>query len=771
MAVSYLKKISPIESDDASLALKFLQTEYAHLHGYVSVAAIAPNGKMEISTTATDSIDELANFISQHNGISNLYFSVNLLKTCLQKKSSKSDVESLTFFHVDIDPREGYSFNEERDRILKLIKSFPIMPSVIVDSGGGYQCFWRISPNIAIENNVAEFEGYNKRLAHALGGDKCWSLEHLMRLPSTWNLPTDKKKEKGQVKALAKIIDQNNKTYTIKDFESLPKLEVPTVGEVIPISPCEIPLKFYELLKSDHKLKARWEGNTIGLVDKSRSGLDMSVAQLLYQHGLSKPEIAAILFEFPHGKGAQEGFKYISLTLSKLGGLNKAQGSESMTDLGNARQLITNHGEKIRYCHVIKKWLIWDGFYWHWDDDEQIMRYAKETASYMLMEAAYQDDDTRKSIQTKWALKSQDIKRLQAMIELAKSEPDIPISLDQLDSNKFHFGVSNGVLDLRSGHLIPYNPMDYITKSVKIEYDPDAQCPTWLAFLNQIFDNDQDLVGFVQRAVGYSLTGDASEECLFFLHGDGANGKTTFLNTILAITGKHGRQCASETMMTKRDRGIPNDIARLRGARFVATSETDAGQRFAESQIKQLTGRDKIVARHLYAEYFEFEPEFKIWLAANHKPTIQGNDYAIWRRIKLIPFKVTIPKEKQDKYLASKLHKELPGILNWALQGCLEWQKVGLEEPIQVLNATQGYKDEMDSIGNWMTDCCDIANAKQGKASTLYESYKSWCTEIGEKSLSNQQFSQAMQSRGFQRKPTNHGNYYLGISLHLQPDF
>lgn len=366
---------------------------------------------------------------------------------------------------------------------------------------------------------------------------------------------------------------------------------------------------------------------------------------------------------------------------------------------------------------------------------------------------------------TKWALKSEDIKRLQATIDLAKSEPTIPIAQEELDRDPWLLGVANGVVDLKTGKLREARREDYMTKVSAVMFDKTAKCPAWLGFLNDIFAKNKHLIAFLQRAIGYSLTGSTDERCVFILHGTGSNGKTTLQNVIGGIMGDYGMTCDPETLMVKRAGGIGNDIARLHGARFVATSETDKGQRIAEALIKRLSGNDKVTARFMWAEFFDFEPHFKIWMAANYKPVIHGTDYAIWQRLKLIPFSVTIPEEKRDAHLGEKLNGELPGILNWALKGCLAWQKQGLQEPSEVKAATQAYKQEMDSFGNWLSECCEVAPDKKAKASALYSSYKDYATTSGEQPLSQKEFSYTLQAKGYKREETKYGNVYIGLEL------
>ena len=442
--------------------------------------------------------------------------------------------------------------------------------------------------------------------------------------------------------------------------------------------------------------------------------------------------------------------------------------TERLTDVGNAKRLVRLHGQDLRYAPEFKKWLVWDDWRWLIDEDGEIMRRAKDTAAAIYVEAKNASEAGEQSMAGKLAShagKSQALPRLKAMIELAQTEPGIPVRTTELDNNNYLLGVANGVINLETGALRVPRREDLITKRALVAYDPDAQAPLFLAFLDRIMGGNQALVDFIHRAVGYSLTGITDEQCLFFLHGSGQNGKSTLLTVIKELLGDYAMQCPAETLMVKQGGGnIPNDIARLRGARMVATSETEDGRRFAETMIKQLTGQDTIAARFLFAEYFEYIPNFKIWLAANHKPVIRGDDFAIWRRMRLIPFAVTIPPEEKDGKLPEKLRAEYPGILAWAVQGCLEWQRQGLNPPPEVLAATEEYKSEMDLIGKWIEECCITAPHATAKASALYGNYKRWVENNGGFPLSSTKFGMKLGDRGYQKEKSGTVVYH-GIGL------
>lgn len=441
----------------------------------------------------------------------------------------------------------------------------------------------------------------------------------------------------------------------------------------------------------------------------------------------------------------------------------------SLSDTGNAERMVAQHGRDLRYCYPWVKWLIWDGHRWAPDDTAEVERRAKATIRSIATEAAAvaADDSAAFKALTTFALRSENVQRRRAMIQLAQSEEGIPVVPEDLDGDPMLFTCLNGTIDLRTGDTEPNDRRNLITKLSPVSYDPDATCPEFMAFLKQITNGRSGLMTFLQRALGYSLTGLTVERSIFILHGVGANGKSTLLEIARYILGDYAMRTPTETLLMKRDGGIPNDIARLKGARFVSASEAEEGRRLAESLIKEMTGGDTISARFMRGEFFDFKPEFKTWLATNHRPVIKGTDQGIWDRIKLVPFDVRIPEHHRDKHLLDKLRTEAPGILAWMVQGCLDWQRGGLGTPEEVRTATEGYRAEMDVLAAWIDDCCVTYPSAQATGKTLYHSYKVWADESGEKPLTNKAFSQRMAERGFTktRGTGNGATAWSGIAL------
>ena len=427
--------------------------------------------------------------------------------------------------------------------------------------------------------------------------------------------------------------------------------------------------------------------------------------------------------------------------------------------------MVARYGQDLRFCYVWGKWLHWNGCSWQLDEIEQINRLAKTTVRQIFSEVAQLEDPEERKTLARHAFKSESHNRVQAMIRMAESEENIPVTPNQLDNHPWLLNCQNGVVDLRTGELLPHQRESLMTKIVSVDYIPDAPAPRWEAFLYRIMHERQDLVDFLQRAVGYGLTGETNEQILFLLYGIGANGKTTFLETLRAMLGEYAHHTDFSTFAVKNHDPVRNDLARLVGTRLVTAIESEEGRRFSEVVVKQLTGGDALTARFLYREFFEFKPTFKLFLATNHKPVIKGTDHAIWRRIRLVPFTVTIPDEEQDKALNDKLREELPGILAWAVRGCLAWQEQGLGAPEEVLNATQDYKNEMDVLGSFLEECCVQEGYVHVTSKALYQAYEQWCEANSEDQMTQRALGLRLQERGLISERTSHFRGWKGIGL------
>lgn len=439
--------------------------------------------------------------------------------------------------------------------------------------------------------------------------------------------------------------------------------------------------------------------------------------------------------------------------------------SYDMTDTGNALRLYDKFGCCIKYSYNRKKWYFWDGKKWCLDDGAEIKKLADIVVEDIKKDAFIEQDEDLQEALLKWASRSASSKGKEAMIKECQHLFDIPTSPDAWDSYPDYINVQNGIVNLRNGELLPHEPTFMFTKICNAEYDTLRREPTmWLKFLDDVTNGDKDLQRYIQKCVGYSLTGSNAEQCSYFLYGVGNNGKSTFLDTIADLIGGYASNVQPETIMMKKlgGEGANSDIARLKSARFVTSEEPTEGVRLNEGLLKQLTGGSKITCRFLYGDEFEYTPEFKIWVATNHKPIIRGTDFGIWRRIKLIPFEVTIPKEKVDKMLKFKLRAEFPQILSWAIAGAQMWAKEGIGEPQCVKDATNEYKNEMDLIAGFMAQCIEIDYACDDNvnASDIFRVYSKWAKENNEYEMSSKKFFTELGKKMPDKGRNSKGMYY-----------
>ncbi|WP_144640061.1 phage/plasmid primase, P4 family [Bacillus cereus] len=426
-----------------------------------------------------------------------------------------------------------------------------------------------------------------------------------------------------------------------------------------------------------------------------------------------------------------------------------------LTEMGNAERIAYEYGHVIKYINDVG-WYIWDGKRWKVDTKKEIERITAK----VLRSLSKSDDEA----EAKWSRMCE--RRNIRMNSIKDLMPLVPGERGDFDTHKYLLNVENGIVDLKTGKLQQHDRELGLTKITNIAFDENAKCPEWLNFLDQIFQGDKELAEYMQRLIGYSLTGEITEQIMVFLIGGGSNGKSTFINIIKDIMGDYGRQAKSDTFIKKKETGANNDIARLVGSRFVSAIESEDGEQLSEAFVKQITGGEPVLARFLRQEFFEFIPEFKVFFTTNHKPVIKGVDEGIWRRIRLIPFNLQLPKEKRDKKLPEKLSLEMPGILNWAIEGCLKWQQSGLKDPAIVMKATGDYKEEMDILGPFMFECCFKREDVQIEAKELYEVYANWCFRNGEHQLKNRAFYRILETQGFKRERGNRNKYFIkGVTL------
>jgi putative DNA primase/helicase len=423
------------------------------------------------------------------------------------------------------------------------------------------------------------------------------------------------------------------------------------------------------------------------------------------------------------------------------------------TDLGNARRLVACHGDNIRYVAEWNQWIVWNKSSGRWEKDQDgaVTRLAEETVLAIFNQALALSNQADRNELLKHAMRSQSEARINSMINLARAEEGVTISTERLDADPWLLGVQNGVVELRDGKFRSPLREDLITKCAGTAFDPYADCPNWDQFLRTITNNDRGLQTYLQRVVGYILTGSVREEVCFIFYGVGRNGKSTFRETVHTLLGSYALAADANLMIERKTSGgATEEIARLKGKRFVAINETSENDQLNETRIKFITSQDMISARNLYGHYFDFFPTHKAAITTNHKPIIRGTDEGIWRRVHLVPFLVSIaPQSVERDFRERRLLRELPGILNWALEGLDAYLRQGLNPPSSVLASTQDYRADMDVVGQWIAERCEIDPHARVPTAQAYGDYFNWAREELGWELTKLKFRRHLTDRGF----------------------
>jgi putative DNA primase/helicase len=712
---------------------------------------------------------------------------------------------------------------------LTLVNAAGLAPSIIVHSGFGLQAYWLFREPILIETDAERqrLKSLSRRFQHSLrlqARARGWTLDatadlcRVLRVPGTFNrkIPEDVRLVTAEYADCSYNVDDIDEMLAGLDDPGepalphvpqqapldLPPAKLPPILEgcawmrhcrddaaklpepewyrmLTVIARCEDAERWAHEISKDYPQYSKRETNrklkqasgdaiapvTCGYVHGNLNG-DGYCAACLFRGNVNSPITIGRIEDTAPGPQAEAE---AGLPPPEEPPTSAAAASriEKYTDLGNAHRFVARYRDSALYCEAWGRWLLWDSM--RWGEDARLEVFARAAdliRSLYPLAKRIKDEDERKAF-LGHLIRSEAHRAVNAMVTMAKADRAIARHPDDFDNDPWLCTVKNGTLDLRSGQLRPQNPKNMITKLAPVVYDPSARCPNWLAFLDMIMLGRKSLVEFLKRAMGSSLTGITSDKAMFILYGPGGdNGKSTMVEVFEMILGNYARRTPVETFLKKRDGSIPNDVARLKGARFVWAAENDRGVRLAESLIKEMTGGDRMAARFLHGEFFEFMPTFKIWFATNHKPTIRG-DAAIWRRLKLIPFDYTIPKGRQMKRheVMAMFQAELPGILNWAVEGCLEWQRDGLGVPEEVVNATQEYESEQDTFSMFLEEKCVRAPNARVLSLALYREYKVWAEEHGETPASHKTFASLMSERGFAKSKTMKGALYSGLGF------
>ena len=442
-------------------------------------------------------------------------------------------------------------------------------------------------------------------------------------------------------------------------------------------------------------------------------------------------------------------------------------------DIRNGRAYAAMHRGKLLFVKPMARWFRWNETRWAICLCGDEMEAAKETANRLFDEAARvaATDPTRGKPLLTHALQTQNLPRLEAMIRLASSEPCMVIGeAGRLDADPWLLGVKNGVVNLKTGTLLAPDPKMLITKQANAKFLPEEDCPKWMEFLNQIFNDDVETIESVQRLLGYTLTGSTTEEKMVICYGHGANGKSVFSNVVSNIIGEYftvGPNCLL-VARDKSDNSVRNDLAKLFGTRLISVNELAAGARLDEQVIKQLAGREPISARFLHKEFFDFMPTGKVWLRTNHRPIIIGEDDGIWRRLVLLHFKRKFFEEEQDIHLEEKLLQEREGILAWMVRGAVKWQQYGLVLSPTILSELRAYRTESDLLGEFLADKTTVSASGRVGQSELFLKWRSWCEECGLRAGSKTSFTRKLSERGYDEAKSNGRRFYQGLEVAQQ---
>lgn len=431
----------------------------------------------------------------------------------------------------------------------------------------------------------------------------------------------------------------------------------------------------------------------------------------------------------------------------------------NLTDAGNAECLAALFTGHLRFCHTRRKWLRWDGARWALDVEGEINRAAINTARARYHSAPAISDLALRERLSRWAITSENAGRIETAISIARSLDTFKTTIEQYDSNLMLSGSLNATIDLCTTIGRAPDRADYISMHLGASYDPNASCPRWKQILSEIFNNDTELIAYIQRTFGYSLAGDTREQKLFLCYGGGANGKSVFLDILVWLLDDYAAVTSFHTFDAGRRSESTNDLATLKGKRVVVVIETNEDRRLDEARVKTVTGQDVITCRFLYGEYFEYRPQFKLWLAMNHKPVIRGTDRGIWRRIHLIPFTQNF-ELRADSQLSLKLKTELPGILNWALEGLRAWHDQGIGTCRAVREATEDYRSESDIVAQWLEEHTESGNSYYMPATAAYKSYHAWCIDTGVRPFSMTLWGRRMAEKGFIKERSRSGVVY-----------
>ena len=657
----------------------------------------------------------------------------------IRPSSKNREIHLINGLFLDMDLK---NFGGDKNVLKQYIDSL-LPPSAVVDSGHGYHLYYFLKETFYLfgEENWNRASRLQKALAEKTNADKAATdLSRMARVVGTFN-------SKHEDENLLVLLEEWNPEieYSLEDLEKYAGVSrssgIPIIKEprIIPDNSTVADAKNYldNLSSSRADDYQQWLEIGMSLTELGDDGLrlwdEWSRQSEKYDPDVLEDKWQT--FETAY-KGESEKLTLRSLRFWAEEDSAEVSASYHLTDLGNAERLVSKCGEDLRYLHSESCWLVWNGKQWVKDDQELVKQKAKEVVMSIYAEASKALDSSERKAIGNWAKSSESDYRIKGMLSLA--QPDLAIRSEELDKDPYLLNVANGTINLKTGKLQPHKKENYLTKIVDINYNPDAECPFWKQHLETITAHDTELQTYLQKSFGYALTGNTDEQCAFFLVGSGANGKSTTLKVLTLITGDYSRQSDSDALLmwsrNKNPEAAKPALYRLRGARAVITSEVGEGSKLNEKQVKEITGQNTISIRNVYSTPIEFDPEFKIFVDSNYRPTITGDDLGIWRRIRIIPFSVTIPKEKRIPLsdMMNQFESEASGILRWAVEGCLLWQSKGLNMPNRVEDATNDYKTSQDVFQQFLDECVTFHPQAVEEKDKIFKAWQKWVKDNNE---------------------------------------
>ena len=710
------------------------------------------------------------------NGGGDIFHGVNLRDD--SGESLKVNIQEIVCAQADIDFKT--TPKEQADEALA-VSIFD--PTLFVNSGNGYHAYWLLdSPLPATEENTSLIENINRGLAEQFGGDFTHDVTRILRTPG-------RKNSKYADGRRCEILRADGPRYSIEDLKQFAVAARSSNGARVKVdigdSDGELPKRFQKLLAKHSRIQKTWYGERPDLKDQSRSGYDMAMADLLAAHKFKPQAAAVILRQMPSGKGADATRAYLEHTIGKaFAGMGEdsetreADGAEptaeiqNLTDLGNAKRFAALHLGRVLYSAERRKWVFWNGKFWQWDTTGRIIDLAEDVLKSIYAEAAQAKEKDLRTALAKHATKTESRRQIEAMLALAQSRPEIRTELKLFDRDPYLFNAANSTIDLRTGEGRDFRREDYLTRISPTIYDPAAQCPRFTAFLGVVTLQRVDLAQFVQRAAGYSMTGNTKEQCIFIPHGSGGNGKSTLMVTLAGVWGAdYTQQIKAEILCQSRyDNSAEYHLAELYGMRIALACETERRRTLASALIKQWTGGEPIVGRRPYEMPIRFTPTAKLWFSTNHLPKIDDTTESIWRRIYPIPFDAIFKGDNRQEGYEEKLLPEASGILNWMIEGCLAWQRQKLNPPKTVRGMAQQYRAEEDLIGNFIQDECVVDHEESESFKDLYAAYATWCKDKGESQENATAFGRALTEKGYDLDRTMNVRSRKGLRLRMVGD-